>query len=266
MSNATGHINSHQGRPGPVHFKCLLSRYRFLFAVTLLALSFLPVGGQKTTAGEVQETSAGQEQDPAGVSLINPDDYTSPGTMPEELITGLHFADTISVPVPSGSHRSGLYWQFSIGSLTGKSFEDGSAGVISLMMLSSYQINNWFSAGLAIGIDMLEYMALPLCVDFKLLLPVKRSYYPYLYTKSGYSLPARKTGETNFNKSEYFGGPVFGVGAGIFLPGREDFRWYIQAGYRYSELRMESKPAGGFKRELLYYYHRPELRLGVFFN
>jgi hypothetical protein len=261
-----GKVDKYSGRCISLPRKNLSPRCRQFSLMVLLAIISLQLTGQTDDHAETNPESAGLLNNQLIVLRNNPEVYANPLSPENEPSTLFSFTDTTIVPLTARSQKSGVYWQFSVGVLTGKSAEDRSEGMISFRALTSYQFTRWFSAGIGIGADMLEYTVLPVFADFKLMLPVERSYYPYLYAKSGYSFPLKKSKETKFSTTDYFGGPMFGTGAGILLPGREDFRWYIEGGLRYSEISMDLRHAGLFKRTHIYYYFRPELRLGVFFN
>jgi hypothetical protein len=261
-------FRSHQysGRDISSLRKNLSTRCPQFSLMILLAILSLQLTGQTDDHTERNPGSGGLLNNQHFVFSNNPEVYANQLSLDNEPSTIFSLTDTTLIPVTARSQKSGVYWQFSVGALTGKSAEDRSEGMISFRALTSYRFTRWFSAGIGIGADMLEYTVLPLFADFKLMLPVERSYYPYLYANSGYSFPLKKSKETKFSSTEYFGGPMVGTGAGILLPGREDFRWYIEGGLRYSEIRMDIRHAGLFKSTLIYYYFRPELRLGVFFN
>jgi hypothetical protein len=168
---------------------------------------------------------------------------------------------------PSLSLINGLFWQFSIGTLAGNKNKQDMNGVPGIMMMTSYRFNRRISFGIGLGIEVMEYTAAPFYADFKLHLPVNRPYSPYLYGNAGKSMPLGKPPESFGIHNKYTGGFMSGVGAGIFLPGGEDFGWYFQAGFRYNELRTELSHGWVYwQSEIIHYYHRLELRLGVFFN
>jgi hypothetical protein len=255
------------GRCMSIHRRYLLTECRKFPLMLLLAIISFQVTGQADDHTlTVPDADSGLLKNQHFVIRNNPEVRSNPLTRQNVPSTLFSVADTAIVPVKDRSKKSGFYWQLSVGVLTPKSSEDRSEGMISFRALTSWQFTRWFSAGIGIGADMLEYTVIPVFADFKLLLPVERSYYPYLYAKAGYSLPLKQIKETKYSKAEYFGGPMFGTGAGILLPGREDFRWYIEGGLRYSEIKMDITHPGHFKRTLIYYYYRPELRLGIFFN
>lgn len=163
--------------------------------------------------------------------------------------------------------EKGSFWQFSIGTLTGKNVQQETDRMPSFSFMYSYKFNRTVSAGFGIGVDIMDYAAAPVYIDIKFHLPVNRSYFPYLYLKSGKSFSLSDSGQLNGMASRNTGGFLAGVGAGIFLPGREDFRWFLQAGYRYSELNTEMTQAWwGTSSSLLYTYPRIDVSFGVFFN
>jgi hypothetical protein len=164
----------------------------------------------------------------------------------------------------SGQHNPGTCWQFSVGTLAGKKEHQDPKGLPSYLLLISYRFSPWFSAGAGLGIDVMEHMAVPAFAEFKLLLPVKRSYYPYLYFKSGHSFTLNSEETHHHYNIEHSGGYLLGTGAGILLPGREDFRWFIQAGFRANELKTHASP--GISGRIIHVYRRLELRIGVFFS
>jgi hypothetical protein len=164
----------------------------------------------------------------------------------------------------SGHHYSGVCWQFSAGTLAGKKENQYSKGLPSYLLVISYKFNPWFSIGAGLGIDVMEHMAVPAFAEFKILLPVKRSYYPYLYFKSGHSFTIKSEKTQYPYEIGHSGGYLLGTGAGILLPGREDFRWFIQAGFRANELKTDASP--WTSGQIIHVYRRLELRIGVFFN
>jgi hypothetical protein len=164
----------------------------------------------------------------------------------------------------SAQHNPGVCWQFSAGTLAGKKEHQDPKGLPSYLLIISYRFSPWFSAGGGLGIDVMEHMAVPAFAELKMLLPVKRSYYPYLYFKSGHSFTLNSEKSYNPYRIEHSGGYVLGTGAGILLPGREDFRWFIQAGFRANELKTHSSP--WVSGRVIHVYRRLELRIGVFFS
>ena len=163
--------------------------------------------------------------------------------------------------------EKGSFWQFSIGTLAGKNIQQETKGMPSFNFMYSYKFNRSVSAGFGIGLDIMDYMAAPAYFDLKLHLPVNRSYFPYFYIKSGKSFSVSDPGELNGMKSRNTGGFLIGTGAGIFLPGREDFRWFLQAGFRYNELNTELTQIWlDRKSNIIYSYQRLDVSIGVYFN
>lgn len=136
-----------------------------------------------------------------------------------------------------------------------------------MMMMASYRFNKRISCGIGLGIEVMEYAAAPLFADFKLHLPVNRSYSPFLYANAGKSMPLGKPAESFSVLYNYTGGFMSGAGAGILFPGGKNFGWYFKAGFRYNELRTEITQTWINRQSMIiHYYHRAEVRLGVFFN
>lgn len=115
--------------------------------------------------------------------------------------------------------------------------------------------------------DLLEYMAAPIYGNIHLHLQVDRTYHPYLFFRSGYSFPLGKGDDGPVYKFDRLGGYMLGTGAGILLPGDDDIRFYLQAGYRYQELRTDRTHTDtGVVMNYSTFYNRLELTIGVFFR
>lgn len=165
------------------------------------------------------------------------------------------------------ARESSVYWQFSAGTLAGKKPNEEARGYQSFMFVSSYRLTPAVSSGIGIGLDLMDHIVVPLYADLKLLPPVERSYRPFLYIQAGKSFPVSKTSESQIETHLNRGGIFLGTGAGIFLPGREDFRWFVQVGFRYNELGIDvTNNWTDRQSKLIHQYHRLELRLGIFFS
>jgi hypothetical protein len=189
------------------------------------------------------------------------------GTVPDGLnshvmsveLTGLANTEFQETADPTPSYSNGFLWQFSIGTLAGNKNKQNMNGVPGIMMATSYRFTERISLGIGLGIEVMEYTTAPLYADFKFHPPVNRSYSPYLYANAGKSLPIRNPSGT--------GGFMSGAGAGVLFPGGTDVGWYLQAGFRYNELRTEIPHGWGNRQSvMIQVYHRLELRLGVYFN
>ncbi len=162
---------------------------------------------------------------------------------------------------------SGFFSQASAGFLAGKSDHGDPASLPAFSILAASRVSPRFSLGLGTGMDLLEYMAAPVYGNIHMHLQVDRTYHPYLFFRSGYSFPLGKANDEPVYKFDRLGGYMLGTGAGILLPGDDHIRFYLQAGYRYQELRTDRTHTDtGVVVNYSTFYNRLELTIGVFFR
>jgi hypothetical protein len=176
-------------------------------------------------------------------------------------------ADSIKQLDVKDSPGSFPYWQFSAGTLAGKKPGEDPKGFPSFMLVTSYQFPVPLSAGVGVGLDIMDYMVAPIYADLKYLPATDRSYRLYVYMQAGHSFPLDKTSEQWMGTHRNSGGILLGTGAGILFPGREDFRFFIQAGFRYNELGITiTNSWSNTQSRIINQYNRLELRIGIYFS
>jgi hypothetical protein len=211
------------------------------------AFAFLLVSGFPGTAAET----------------LAPSDERNPANS----IANAAFVDSPGVQEGGVSRISFPYWQFSAGTLAGKKPGEEAKGFPSFMLVTSYHFPVRLSAGVGVGLDIMDYMVAPLYADLKFLPATDRSYRLYLYMQAGHSFPIDKTSELWAATHRNSGGIFLGTGAGILFPGREDFRLFIQAGFRYNELGIDiTNNWANTRSRIINQYNRLELRIGIYFS
>ncbi len=147
----------------------------------------------------------------------------------------------------------------SMGVLVGSS-DNKKEAPFSILFEHGYLFNDYVSAGLLIGYELLEEPVLPLAFVGRGYLPLQRNIL-VLGISSGYSFSIENP------DSEYFetnnGGFLFNTELGLMIPFSENNSFYIAAGFRYNILNYtrEDMWLGSVDRKVS--YNRLNIRIGL---
>jgi hypothetical protein len=157
----------------------------------------------------------------------------------------------------------------SFGVLAGPA-ENSSMAPVSIETINGYRLNNKYTFGLGIGMDIFEKIHVPVFLDGRYML-LNRDISPVIIIKGGYSLPVGRESTNNFYYNEYYskGGPMLGTGAGLVFRINNHNLVSISLLYRYQQLITTEVQRNGdrtWKFDHSVKYNRMELKFGFYFD
>jgi len=115
-------------------------------------------------------------------------------------------------------------------------FMGGSASSEGFSITPSYEFPFRMRTGIGTGIDFFDYQVLPVFADISYTV-LKNSLSPVVYVHGGYSFPLEKPATDYWAQTEYKGGFLASVGAGIQKSFKNHNTFVFSLGYRYQRLK-----------------------------
>jgi len=119
------------------------------------------------------------------------------------------------------------------------SFYGGSANTAGFTFITSYRFPFRLAVGAGIGIEWFDRQQIPFIADFKYYF-LKGSWSPYVYAQGGYAVPLSQEGDNEW--TEYHGGALAGVGAGMRFDFTNRNALVFSVGYRYQKTETITNP------------------------
>ncbi|MFP4060230.1 MAG: hypothetical protein ACOC2F_07940 [Bacteroidota bacterium] len=110
---------------------------------------------------------------------------------------------------------------------------------VSLHYTGTFLFQNHLSFGIGSGIEILNYLTIPLHADIRYYIPVKQGFSPYLYTTGGLYFPTNKKESDGYRDVLHQNGIFVNPGVGILLNNKNNSGIGISVGYRHQILEDE---------------------------
>jgi hypothetical protein len=158
------------------------------------------------------------------------------------------------------------YFNFtSFGTLVGSKSTDKPTP-LSIIMEHNYRFNSYVAIGAITGVEMLNEAVLPIGVNVKGMLPLRRGNTIYLGLSGGYSISLDNPVMDYYEVKEANGGFMFNTELGVIFPSSTDISCFIAIGYRYNELNYVREDWWMTEVERTMYFNRLSLRFGMVFH
>jgi hypothetical protein len=114
------------------------------------------------------------------------------------------------------------------------SFYGGEKNNGGFTFITAYHFPCRLSVGAGMGIEWFDQQQIPFMADVKYCF-LKGSSSPYLYALGGYAVPLSKKADGDY--SDYYGGPLAGIGAGFRFNFTKRNALVFSVGYRYQKIK-----------------------------
>lgn len=118
-------------------------------------------------------------------------------------------------------------------------FYGGSQNSGGFTFITSYRLPFRLAVGGGIGIEWFDHQQIPFMADIKYYF-LKGSWSPYVYTQGGYAVPLSQKGDDEW--TEYRGGSLAGIGAGMRFNFSNRNALFFCLGYRYQKTETVTNP------------------------
>lgn len=148
-------------------------------------------------------------------------------------------------------------------------FYGGSDNTGGITFITSYRFPCRMSVGGGIGIEWFDHQQIPFLADIRYYF-LDGAWSPFVYGQTGYAMPLSKKTEGDY--SEYHGGPLAGMGAGMRFNFNTHNALIFSLGYRYQKTKTTSNSypwMSSFQQsETIRYneYNRLTFSFGFLFN
>jgi hypothetical protein len=242
-----------------------------LISAALLLIITIPLSAQKH---EKQEIVLNDGTCLVGTIVADSSGYLSVKIRKPQVITlnksQIYSTGNVRAEVTGTDDKKGYSIRLSASMLAGRN-SNGSLGSMGFHLSNGYQFRNGFSAGFGTGIDKLDILLMPVYTDLRFQ-PLKTRVSPFIWVKSGYSIPMSDRGIEDLYYFDYYrepkGGIMFSAGTGIALYSWRSNAVSIGMGYRYQKIRLRQKNIWNEEsiNELVTYFNRIEVQFGFIFR
>lgn len=118
-------------------------------------------------------------------------------------------------------------------------FYGGSKNSGGFTFITSYRFPFRLSAGAGLGIEWFNHQQIPFVADIKYCF-LKGRWAPYVYAQGGYAVPLSQEGDDEW--TEYHGGALAGIGAGMRINFSRRNALIFSMGYRYQKTETVNNP------------------------
>jgi len=118
-------------------------------------------------------------------------------------------------------------------------FYGGSENSGGFLFVTSYRFPFRMSTGAGIGIEWFNHQQIPFLADVRYCF-LKGSWSPFIYAQGGYAVPLSQDGDDSW--TEYHGGPLAAVGAGMRFNFSKHNALVFNVGYRYQKTETVTNP------------------------
>lgn len=135
----------------------------------------------------------------------------------------------------------------------------------SALIENNYRFNEYISAGLVTGLEMLNEATVPAAVSVKGMLALEGGSILFLGGMLGYSISVEDPTDPVYEIKESYGGNLAGAEIGLIFPSYGHLSFFLAAGYRYNELSYTRSDWWREEVDRTIYYKRISLRVGIAF-
>ncbi len=135
----------------------------------------------------------------------------------------------------------------------------------SALIENNYRFNQYITAGIVTGLEMLNEATIPAAFSLKGMLSLEGGAVLFLGGMLGYSISVEDPKDPVYEIKESYGGNLAGAEIGLIFPSYGHLSFFIAAGYRYNELSYTRSDWWRNEVDRTIYYNRISLRVGVAF-